>query len=121
MPLCQLRATCEGLCVNDSLEFAPLKEKDRDSFSIGVADVDPPPFCKSEHPCVHLDFSLCSLALCFAVNTFKGFCFFPWLAQAGVPSKPGVPKEAEDSKNSVQWEKADDNGSNLTYYILESR
>ncbi|KAM6084950.1 proto-oncogene tyrosine-protein kinase ROS isoform 1-T1 [Theristicus caerulescens] len=40
---------------------------------------------------------------------------------AGVPSKPGVPKLAEDTKNSVQWEKADDNGSNLTYYILESR
>ncbi|NWX11296.1 ROS1 kinase, partial [Caloenas nicobarica] len=40
---------------------------------------------------------------------------------AGVPSKPGVPKESEDTKNSVQWEKADDNGSNLTYYILESR
>ncbi|NXP70849.1 ROS1 kinase, partial [Ramphastos sulfuratus] len=40
---------------------------------------------------------------------------------AGVPSKPGVPKRAEDSKNSVQWEKADANGSNLTYYILESR
>ncbi|NXE26582.1 ROS1 kinase, partial [Ardeotis kori] len=40
---------------------------------------------------------------------------------AGVPSKPGVPKRAEDTKNSVQWEEADDNGSNLTYYILESR
>ncbi|KAM6405293.1 proto-oncogene tyrosine-protein kinase ROS isoform 3-T3 [Pluvialis apricaria] len=40
---------------------------------------------------------------------------------AGVPSKPGVPKRAEDAKNSVQWEKADDNGSNLTYHILESR
>ncbi|KFQ24645.1 Proto-oncogene tyrosine-protein kinase ROS, partial [Merops nubicus] len=40
---------------------------------------------------------------------------------AGVPSKPGVPKKAEDAKNSVQWEKADDNGSNLTYYVLESR
>ncbi|KFO11050.1 Proto-oncogene tyrosine-protein kinase ROS, partial [Balearica regulorum gibbericeps] len=40
---------------------------------------------------------------------------------AGVPSKPGVPKRAEDTKNAVQWEKADDNGSNLTYYILESR
>ncbi|XP_014819892.1 PREDICTED: proto-oncogene tyrosine-protein kinase ROS [Calidris pugnax] len=40
---------------------------------------------------------------------------------AGVPSKPGVPKRAEGTKNSVQWEKADDNGSNLTYYILESR
>ncbi|NXK04370.1 ROS1 kinase, partial [Herpetotheres cachinnans] len=41
--------------------------------------------------------------------------------KAGVPSKPGVPKRAEDAKNSIQWEKADDNGSNLTYYILESR
>ncbi|KAF1505047.1 Proto-oncogene tyrosine-protein kinase ROS, partial [Eudyptula minor novaehollandiae] len=40
---------------------------------------------------------------------------------AGVPSKPGVPKRAEDTKNSIQWKKADDNGSNLTYYILESR
>ncbi|NXX10980.1 ROS1 kinase, partial [Podargus strigoides] len=40
---------------------------------------------------------------------------------AGVPGKPGAPQRAEDSKNSVQWEKADDNGSNLTYYILESR
>ncbi|NXG70179.1 ROS1 kinase, partial [Baryphthengus martii] len=40
---------------------------------------------------------------------------------AGVPSKPGVPKRAEDAKNFIQWEKADDNGSNLTYYILESR
>ncbi|NXD06422.1 ROS1 kinase, partial [Nothocercus nigrocapillus] len=40
---------------------------------------------------------------------------------AGVPSKPGVPKRAEDTKSSVQWEKAKDNGSNLTYYILESR
>ncbi|NWU98975.1 ROS1 kinase, partial [Upupa epops] len=40
---------------------------------------------------------------------------------AGVPGKPGVPTKAEDSQNSVQWEKADDNGSNLTYYILESR
>uniref|UniRef100_A0A674GT12 Tyrosine-protein kinase receptor n=1 Tax=Taeniopygia guttata TaxID=59729 RepID=A0A674GT12_TAEGU len=39
----------------------------------------------------------------------------------GVPSKPGVPKRAEDPKNSLQWEKADDNGSKLTYYILESR
>ncbi|NWW75006.1 ROS1 kinase, partial [Climacteris rufus] len=40
---------------------------------------------------------------------------------AGVPSKPGVPKRAEDTKNTLQWEKADDNGSKLTYYILESR
>ncbi|NXP12967.1 ROS1 kinase, partial [Thinocorus orbignyianus] len=40
---------------------------------------------------------------------------------AGVPSKPGVPKRVEGTKNSIQWEKAVDNGSNLTYYILESR
>uniref|UniRef100_A0A8B9VWF5 Tyrosine-protein kinase receptor n=1 Tax=Anas zonorhyncha TaxID=75864 RepID=A0A8B9VWF5_9AVES len=40
---------------------------------------------------------------------------------AGVPSKPGTPKRAENTQNSVQWEKAEDNGSNLTYYILESR
>ncbi|NXU48486.1 ROS1 kinase, partial [Turnix velox] len=40
---------------------------------------------------------------------------------AGVPSKPGIPKRAEDVKNSIQWENADDNGSNLTYNILESR
>ncbi|KAI6071319.1 Proto-oncogene tyrosine-protein kinase ROS isoform X4 [Aix galericulata] len=40
---------------------------------------------------------------------------------AGVPSKPGTPKRAENTKYSVQWEKAEDNGSNLTYYILESR
>ncbi|NXC43638.1 ROS1 kinase, partial [Penelope pileata] len=40
---------------------------------------------------------------------------------AGVPGKPGTPQRAEDTKNSVQWEKAEDNGSNLTYYILESR
>uniref|UniRef100_A0A8C3BPL6 Tyrosine-protein kinase receptor n=1 Tax=Cairina moschata TaxID=8855 RepID=A0A8C3BPL6_CAIMO len=39
---------------------------------------------------------------------------------AGVPSKPGTPKRAENMKNSVQWETAEDNGSNLTYYILES-
>ncbi|XP_059797330.1 proto-oncogene tyrosine-protein kinase ROS isoform X2 [Balaenoptera ricei] len=37
----------------------------------------------------------------------------------GVPSKPGIPKLLEGSKNSIQWEKADDNGSRLMYYILE--
>ncbi|XP_054425844.1 proto-oncogene tyrosine-protein kinase ROS [Pteronotus mesoamericanus] len=41
--------------------------------------------------------------------------------KAGVPSKPGIPKLLEGSKNSVQWEKADDNGSQLMYYILEIR
>ncbi|OWK01409.1 hypothetical protein Celaphus_00018819, partial [Cervus elaphus hippelaphus] len=39
--------------------------------------------------------------------------------KAGVPSKPGIPKLLEGSKNSIQWEKADDNGSRLMYYILE--
>nr|XP_019596913.1 PREDICTED: proto-oncogene tyrosine-protein kinase ROS isoform X2 [Rhinolophus sinicus] len=41
--------------------------------------------------------------------------------KAGVPSKPGIPKLLEGSKNSIQWEKADDNGSRLIYYILEIR
>ncbi|XP_023569963.1 proto-oncogene tyrosine-protein kinase ROS [Octodon degus] len=40
---------------------------------------------------------------------------------AGVPSKPGTPKLLEGSRNSVQWEKADDNGSGLMYYVLETR
>ncbi|ERE85531.1 proto-oncogene tyrosine-protein kinase ROS [Cricetulus griseus] len=41
--------------------------------------------------------------------------------KAGVPSKPGIPKLLEGSKNSIQWEKAEDNGSRLMYYILEIR
>ncbi|XP_063091102.1 proto-oncogene tyrosine-protein kinase ROS isoform X3 [Cavia porcellus] len=41
--------------------------------------------------------------------------------KAGVPSKPGIPKLLEGSKNSIQWEKAEDNGSGLIYYILETR
>ncbi|XP_006157931.1 proto-oncogene tyrosine-protein kinase ROS isoform X2 [Tupaia chinensis] len=41
--------------------------------------------------------------------------------KAGVPSKPGIPKLLEGSKNSVQWEKAEDNGSRLMYYLLEIR
>ncbi|KAM5284647.1 proto-oncogene tyrosine-protein kinase ROS isoform 2-T3 [Hipposideros larvatus] len=41
--------------------------------------------------------------------------------KAGVPSKPGIPKLLEGSENSIQWEKADDNGSRLMYYILEIR
>uniref|UniRef100_A0A8C5UUN3 Tyrosine-protein kinase receptor n=1 Tax=Microcebus murinus TaxID=30608 RepID=A0A8C5UUN3_MICMU len=41
--------------------------------------------------------------------------------KAGVPSKPGIPKLLEGSKNSVQWEKAEDNGNRLMYYILEIR
>ncbi|XP_045017925.1 proto-oncogene tyrosine-protein kinase ROS [Bubalus bubalis] len=41
--------------------------------------------------------------------------------RAGVPSKPGIPKLLEGSKNSIQWEKSDDNGSRLMYYILEIR
>ncbi|XP_048210595.1 proto-oncogene tyrosine-protein kinase ROS isoform X2 [Perognathus longimembris pacificus] len=41
--------------------------------------------------------------------------------KAGVPNKPGIPKLLEGSKNSIQWEKAEDNGSRILYYILESR
>ncbi|XP_054992516.1 proto-oncogene tyrosine-protein kinase ROS isoform X2 [Sorex araneus] len=41
--------------------------------------------------------------------------------KAGVPSKPGIPKLLEGSKNSIQWDKAEDNGSRLLYYILEVR
>ncbi|XP_064454102.1 proto-oncogene tyrosine-protein kinase ROS isoform X1 [Mirounga angustirostris] len=41
--------------------------------------------------------------------------------KAGVPSKPGIPKVLEGSKDSIQWEKAEDNGSRLMYYILEIR
>ncbi|XP_036024991.1 proto-oncogene tyrosine-protein kinase ROS isoform X2 [Onychomys torridus] len=41
--------------------------------------------------------------------------------KAGVPSEPGIPKLLEGSKNSIQWEKAEDNGSRLMYYILEIR
>uniref|UniRef100_K7FQ85 Tyrosine-protein kinase receptor n=1 Tax=Pelodiscus sinensis TaxID=13735 RepID=K7FQ85_PELSI len=40
---------------------------------------------------------------------------------AGVPGKPGIPKIAEENKNSIEWGKAEDNGSSLTYHILESR
>ncbi|XP_042795613.1 proto-oncogene tyrosine-protein kinase ROS isoform X2 [Panthera leo] len=41
--------------------------------------------------------------------------------KAGVPSKPGIPKLLEGSKDSIQWEKAEDNGSRLMYYVLEVR
>uniref|UniRef100_G1RSK1 Tyrosine-protein kinase receptor n=1 Tax=Nomascus leucogenys TaxID=61853 RepID=G1RSK1_NOMLE len=41
--------------------------------------------------------------------------------KAGVPSKPGIPKLLEGSKNSIQWEKAEDNGCRIIYYILEIR
>ncbi|KAM6185672.1 proto-oncogene tyrosine-protein kinase ROS isoform 2-T2 [Rhynchocyon petersi] len=41
--------------------------------------------------------------------------------KAGVPSKPGIPKLLEGSTNSIQWEKTEDNGSRLIYYILEFR
>uniref|UniRef100_A0A8D2B9G8 Tyrosine-protein kinase receptor n=1 Tax=Sciurus vulgaris TaxID=55149 RepID=A0A8D2B9G8_SCIVU len=41
--------------------------------------------------------------------------------KAGVPSKPGIPKLLEGSKDSIQWDKAEDNGSRLMYYILEIR
>ncbi|XP_011857747.1 PREDICTED: proto-oncogene tyrosine-protein kinase ROS [Mandrillus leucophaeus] len=41
--------------------------------------------------------------------------------KAGVPGKPGIPKLLEGSKNSIQWEKAEDNGCRIIYYILEIR
>ncbi|XP_047414156.1 proto-oncogene tyrosine-protein kinase ROS isoform X2 [Sciurus carolinensis] len=41
--------------------------------------------------------------------------------KAGVPSKPGIPNLLEGSKDSIQWDKAEDNGSRLMYYILEIR
>ncbi|XP_053447517.1 proto-oncogene tyrosine-protein kinase ROS isoform X2 [Nycticebus coucang] len=41
--------------------------------------------------------------------------------KAGVPSKPGIPKLLEGTKNSIQWEKAEDNGNRLMYHILEIR
>lgn len=46
---------------------------------------------------------------------------FSFVSKAGVPSKPGIPKLLEGSENSIQWEKAYDNGSRLKYYILEIR
>lgn len=46
---------------------------------------------------------------------------FSYVSKAGVPSKPGIPKVLEGSKDSIQWEKAEDNGSRLMYYILEIR
>lgn len=44
-----------------------------------------------------------------------------YVSKAGVPSKPGIPKLLEESKDSIQWEKAEDNGSRLMYYVLEVR
>uniref|UniRef100_A0A8C9AH08 Tyrosine-protein kinase receptor n=1 Tax=Prolemur simus TaxID=1328070 RepID=A0A8C9AH08_PROSS len=52
-------------------------------------------------------------------NVSISIFFFP--PKAGVPSKPGIPKLLEGSKNSIQWEKAEDNGDRLMYYILEIR
>ncbi|KAM9316655.1 proto-oncogene tyrosine-protein kinase ROS [Gastrophryne carolinensis] len=40
---------------------------------------------------------------------------------AGVPNKPGVPQNVPGDKNTIQWKMAEDNGSNLTYNILEYR
>ncbi|XP_072264904.1 proto-oncogene tyrosine-protein kinase ROS isoform X2 [Pyxicephalus adspersus] len=38
---------------------------------------------------------------------------------AGVPSKSGVPLIVPGDKNTIQWNMGEDNGSNLTYNILE--
>ncbi|XP_073532013.1 proto-oncogene tyrosine-protein kinase ROS isoform X2 [Phyllobates terribilis] len=40
---------------------------------------------------------------------------------AGVPSKPGIPQKLPGDDNTIQWKTAMDNGSNLTYSILEYR
>ncbi|XP_018419020.1 PREDICTED: proto-oncogene tyrosine-protein kinase ROS [Nanorana parkeri] len=40
---------------------------------------------------------------------------------AGVPSKPGVPQIVPGDKSTVQWNMGEDNGSNLTYNMLEYR
>ncbi|XP_071997816.1 proto-oncogene tyrosine-protein kinase ROS isoform X2 [Engystomops pustulosus] len=40
---------------------------------------------------------------------------------AGVPSKPGIPQKVPGDDNTIQWKTAIDNGSNLTYSLLEYR
>ncbi|KAM4043716.1 proto-oncogene tyrosine-protein kinase ROS [Anomaloglossus baeobatrachus] len=40
---------------------------------------------------------------------------------AGVPTKPGIPQKVPGDDNTIQWKIAQDNGSNLTYNILEYR
>ncbi|XP_075453845.1 proto-oncogene tyrosine-protein kinase ROS isoform X2 [Ascaphus truei] len=40
---------------------------------------------------------------------------------AGVPGKPGVPLSLSEDRNTIRWDIAEDNGSNLTYNILEYR
>ncbi|KAM8952993.1 proto-oncogene tyrosine-protein kinase ROS [Pelodytes ibericus] len=40
---------------------------------------------------------------------------------AGVPGKPGTPQSLPSDKNTIRWDTSDDNGSNLTYNILEYR
>uniref|UniRef100_W5NKM5 Tyrosine-protein kinase receptor n=1 Tax=Lepisosteus oculatus TaxID=7918 RepID=W5NKM5_LEPOC len=39
---------------------------------------------------------------------------------AGVPGKPGVPRFWKEGK-TIEWQKAEDNGCSITYYILEIR
>ncbi|GCC33430.1 hypothetical protein chiPu_0011899 [Chiloscyllium punctatum] len=38
--------------------------------------------------------------------------------KAGVPGKPGIPYTVHDD---INWSKADDNGNNITYYILQAQ
>ncbi|KAM4771019.1 proto-oncogene tyrosine-protein kinase ROS [Rhinophrynus dorsalis] len=40
---------------------------------------------------------------------------------AGVPGKPGVPQVLPGDENTIQWETAEDHGSDLVYNILEYR
>ncbi|MBN3303240.1 ROS1 kinase, partial [Amia calva] len=44
----------------------------------------------------------------------------PFRTTAGVPGKPGVPQVWHNGKKIV-WQQAEDNGGNITFYILESR
>lgn len=107
------------------LKFGHHKEKANDSFSMGIINLDSWFTWTHKQPWTCPNFVPCLLALCLGIHVLNVFFFFffflPCLVKAGVPSKPGTPKRAENTQNSVQWEKAEDNGSNLTYYILESR
>ena len=49
--------------------------------------------------------------VCRIFYTFNISIKFSFVSKAGVPSKPGIPKLLEGSKNSIQWEKADENPS----------
>ncbi|XP_064411290.1 proto-oncogene tyrosine-protein kinase ROS [Latimeria chalumnae] len=39
---------------------------------------------------------------------------------AGIPGRPGSPRLSEDKEKIIRWDKAEDNGCNVTYYTLEA-